>query len=53
MQLLRGAQLVLQSSVLTATALDLEVDVAMKYAEIFGSMLAGESGSAGGRWRCC
>jgi len=49
---LRGAQLVLESSVLIAV-LDLEeVDVTLKYAEIFGLVLSGEGGSAGG-WRCC
>jgi hypothetical protein len=48
---LRGAQLVLQSSVLTVLDLD-EVNVTLKNAEIFGSMLSGEGGSASG-WRCC
>jgi hypothetical protein len=49
---LRGNQLVLRSSVLTVLDLD-EVNVTLKNAEIFGSMLSGENGSAGGGWRCC
>ena len=52
---LRGAQLVLRSSVLTVlTVLDLddEVNVTLKNAEIFGLMLSGEGGSANG-WRYC
>ena len=49
---LRGAQLVLRSSVLTVLDLD-EVNITLKNAEIFGSMLSGENGSAGGGWRCC
>ena len=48
--LLRGAQLVLWSSVLTV--LDLEVNVTMKNAEIFRSVLSGEGGSTSG-WRYC
>ena len=49
---LRGAQLVLRSSVLTILDLNDEVNVTLKNAEIFGSMLSGEGGSANG-WRCC
>ena len=48
---LGGARLVLRSRVLTVLDLD-EVDVTLQYAEIFGSMLSGEGGSASG-WRCC
>ena len=48
---LRGAQLVLRSSVLTILDLNDEVNVTLKNAEIFGSMLSGEGGSANG-WRC-
>ena len=49
---LRGAQLVLWSSVLTVLDLD-EVNVTLENAEIFGgSALSGEGGSASG-WRCC
>ena len=48
---LRGAQLVLRSSVLTVLDLD-EVNVTLKNAEIFGSVMSGEGGSASG-WRCC
>jgi hypothetical protein len=48
---LRGAQLVLRSSVLTVLDLD-EVNITLKNAEIFGSMLSREGGSANG-WRCC
>jgi hypothetical protein len=48
----RSAQLVLRSSVLTVLDLD-EVNDMLKNAEIFGSMLSGENGSAGGGWRCC
>ena len=48
---LHSAQLVLRSSVLTVLDLD-EVNVTMENAEIFGSMLSGEGGSANG-WRCC
>jgi len=44
---LRGAQLVLQSSVLTVLNLD-EVNVTLENAEIFGSVLSGEGGSASG-----
>ena len=50
MLFLHGARLVLRSSVLTVLDLD-EVDVTLKNAEIFGSMLFGESGSTNG-WRC-
>ena len=46
-----GAQLVLRSSVLTVLDLD-EVNVTLENAEIFGSVLSGEGGSASG-WRCC
>ena len=49
---LRGAQLVLRSSVLTVLDLD-EVNVTLGNAEIFGSVLSGKSGSVGGGWRCC
>ena len=48
---LRGAQLVLQSSVLTVLNLD-EVNVTLENAEIVGSVLSGEGGSADGWW-CC
>ena len=48
---LRGAQLVLRSSVLTVLDID-EVDVTLKNAETFRLMLCGECGSANG-WRCC
>ena len=51
MLFLHDAQLVLRSSVLTVLDLG-EVDVTLKNAEIFGSVLFGESGSANG-WRCC
>jgi len=50
--LLRGAQLVLRSSVLTICNLD-EVDVTFENSGIFGLMLSGEGESAGGGWRCC
>ena len=40
---LRGAQLVLQSSVLTVLDLD-ELNVTLENAEIFGSVLSGEGG---------
>jgi len=49
---LRGAQLVLQSSVLTVLDLD-EVNVMLENTEIFGSVLSGEGEFAGGGWRCC
>ena len=49
---LRGAQLVLRSSVLTVLDLN-EVNTKLKNAEIFRSVLSGEDGSAGGGWRCC
>jgi len=51
MLFLCGAQLVLRSSVLTVLDLD-EVNVKLVNAEIFGSVLSGEGGSANG-WRCC
>jgi len=44
-------QLVLRSGVLTVLDLD-EVDVTPSFAEVFGSVLSGVAGSAGG-WRCC
>ena len=44
-------QLVLRSGVLTILDLD-EVDVTPSVAEVFGSVLSGVGGSAGG-WRCC
>ena len=44
-----GVQLVLRSGVLTALYLD-EVDVLPRFAEVFGSVLSGFGGSAGG-WR--
>ena len=47
MLFLGGAQLVLWSSVLTVLNLD-EVSVTLENAEIFGSVLSGESGSVGG-----
>ena len=50
MLFLRGAQLVLRSIVLTV--LD-EVNVTLKKAEIIGSVLSGDGGSANGGWRCC
>jgi len=46
-----GVRLVLRSGVLTILHLD-EVDVTPSYAEVFGSVLSGAGGSAGG-WRCC
>ena len=46
-----GVQLVLRSGVLTVLDLN-EVDVTSSFAEVFGSMLSGVGGSAGG-WRCC
>ena len=49
MLFLRGAQLVLRSSVLTVLDLD-EVNVMLKNAEIFGSMLSGEGQHPDG-WR--
>ena len=49
---LRGAQLVLRSSVFTVLLYLDEVNVTLKNAEIFGSVLSGEGGSASG-WRCC
>ena len=30
-----------------------EVDVTLENADIFGSVLSGEGGSAGGGWWCC
>ena len=45
-----GVQLVLRSCVLTVLDLD-KVDVTPRFAEVFGSMLSGVGGSAGG-W-CC
>ena len=53
MLFLRGAQLVLQSSVLTILDLD-KVDVTPSLFEVFRSVLsAGVGGSTGGCWRCC
>ena len=49
---LRGAQLVLRSSVLTILEID-EVNVTLENTETFGSVLSGEGVSAGGGWRCC
>jgi len=47
--LLHGAQLVLQSSLHVLKVLDLnEVNVTLKNAEVFGSVLSGEVGSVGG-----
>jgi len=46
-----NVQLVLRSGVLAILDLD-EVDVTPRFAEVFGSMLSGVGGSAGG-WRCC
>ena len=43
---LRGAQLVMRSSVFTAVPSLDEVDVTLKNAEIFGSVLSGEGGCA-------
>jgi hypothetical protein len=51
MLFLCDAQLVLQCNVLTVLGLD-EVNVSLKNAEIFGSVLSGEGGSANGWW-CC
>ena len=45
-----GVQLVLRSGVLTE--LDLKVDVAQRFAEVYRSMLSGVGGPTGG-WRCC
>jgi hypothetical protein len=50
MLFLRSTQLVLRSNVLTV--LD-EVNVTLKKAEIIGSVLSGDGGSANGGWRCC
>ena len=52
MLFLQGIQLILRPSVLTILDLN-EVDVTLKNAEIFGSVLSGECGSVGGGWRCC
>ena len=46
-----GVQLVLRSGVLLVLDLN-EVDVTPRFAEVFGSVLSGVGGSAGG-WRCC
>ena len=51
MLFLRGAQLVLQSSVLTVLDLN-EVDFTLGNVEIFGPVLSGEGGPLGGGWRC-
>jgi hypothetical protein len=50
MLFLRGAQLVLRSSVLTVLNLD-EVDVTLKNAELFGLVLSWERG-VWGTWIC-
>ena len=47
MLFLCGVQLVLRSCVLTVLDLD-EVDVTPRFAEVFGSMLSGVGGFAGG-----
>jgi hypothetical protein len=52
MLFLHCAQLLLQSNVLSVLDLD-EMNVTLKNVEIFGSVLFGEGGSAGGGWRCC
>ena len=44
---LYGVQLVLRSGVLTVLDLD-EVDVTPRFAKVFGSVLSGVGGSAGG-----
>ena len=49
---LRGAQVLLRSSVLTVLDLD-EVNVTLENAEIFRSVLSGEGGFSSGGWRCC
>ena len=49
---LRGAQLVLRSSVLTVLYLNV-VNVTLEDAGIFGLVLSGEGGSAKSGWRCC
>jgi hypothetical protein len=49
---LRGAQLVLRSSVLTVLYFS-EVDITLKFADNFGSVLSEEGGSAADGWRCC
>ena len=46
-----GVQLVLRSGVLTVLDLD-KVDVTLRFAEVFRSVLSGVGGSIGG-WRCC
>ena len=51
MLFLGGVQLVLRSGVLTVLDLD-EVNAMPRFAEVFGSVLSGAGGSAGG-WRCC
>ena len=51
MLFLCGVQLVLRSGVLTVLDLD-EADVTPRFVEVFGSMLSGVGGTAGG-WRCC
>ena len=49
--LLCGVQLVLWSGVFTILDLN-EVDVTLRFAEVFRSLLSGVCGSAGGWW-CC
>jgi|AntDeeMetagen681_2_1112603.scaffolds.fasta_scaffold65093_1 hypothetical protein len=51
MLFLRGAQLVLMSSVLAVFGLAEEY-VSLKYAEILGSVLSGDACSDGGRQSC-
>jgi len=46
-----GVQLVLRSGVFTILDLN-EVDVTLRFAEVFRLMLSGVGGSIGG-WRCC
>ena len=51
MLFLRGAQLVMQSNVLTVIDLN-EVNAMLENTEIFKPVLSGEGGSPNG-WRCC
>ena len=46
-----GIQLVLRSGIITVLDLD-AVDVTLRFAEVFRSVLSGVGGSTGG-WRCC
>ena len=50
-QFLCSVQLALRSGVFTMLDLN-EVDVTPRFAEVFGSVLSGVGGSAGG-WQCC